>query len=110
MVDASHHLAAVPGAFSVLIDGQRWYPVFQFRADGSVPEQMHEILAAVYAGRPPENPADRWLALEWFSGKTGLLSGRRPMDVFALDPDAVLKAAQREFARYLRPAIEPDQE
>lgn len=84
------------------------YPAFQFLPNGTVPSEMRSILRLIHGGRDERSVADGWIAMEWFALPTGLLGDRRPMDVFVEDPEAVLTAAQREFARYLREARDGD--
>ena len=95
------------GLLAVTIDGQVSYPSLQFQADGTPYPQMTGIIEAIHAGREPELIRDGLEAAGWFFDKTGLLSGQRPVDVLPNDPDRVLKAARREFARWLREQEQP---
>ena len=80
--------------FSVRSGKRDLYPAFQF-ADNTVEPLpiIEEILQAV----PKE--AQGWPLLSWFEAKNVLLSDRKPSQVLASEPDAVLRAAVRFYSR-----------
>lgn len=85
------------GALAVREGNTFVFPAFQFTTDGRLREEMADVLEAVNAEREPSEVEEGWAALVWFFSPTGLLAGRRPMDVFAEDPMKVIKAARRQF-------------
>jgi hypothetical protein len=68
--------------------GRIVFPAFQFTADG----QPRPVIATVLV-RLRAAGLDDWQAALWFSSPTGWLDDRRPVDVLARDPAAVVTAA-----------------
>ena len=70
------------------------YPGFQFTSEGrphaAVADALRELRAAP--------GLTDWQAALWFASPTGWLGGRRPVDVLAEDPEAVVEAAGREVS------------
>jgi hypothetical protein len=80
--------------FSVRSGKRDLYPTFQFADNTAEPlPVIEEILQAV----PKE--AQGWPLLSWFEAKNVLLSDRKPSQVLASEPDAVLRAAVRFYSR-----------
>ncbi len=73
------------------------FPAFQFLENGKLHPRMKDVLQIIHAGRSPEEIEDGWPTMIWMYAPTGLLSGRRPMDVFVDDAEAVVTAARRQF-------------
>jgi len=78
--------------------GVRWrgkylHPAFQFQTSGEVHPAMERLLSAL-----PITDAN-WNAAFWFFERNGKLGARRPADLFAHDPDAVVAAAIQDFVR-----------
>jgi hypothetical protein len=71
--------------------GQQWlYPSFQFDKKRHIRPEMREILSAL----SPDKQG--WDRLQWFLEPHERLGGRTPLEVWANDPQDVLKAAQSE--------------
>lgn len=70
------------------------YPGFQFTAEGRPYPAVKRALEWL---RSDPQTSD-WQAALWFAAPTGWLGGRRPVDVLADDPDAVVQAARREVS------------
>jgi hypothetical protein len=68
------------------------YPRFQFTQDASPLDALVDVLKVV-----PED-ARGWPLLSWFEAPSGLLGGRKPIDVLAQDPAAVRDAAVDFYA------------
>ncbi|MGH2445015.1 MAG: hypothetical protein ACRDGD_03130 [Candidatus Limnocylindria bacterium] len=64
----------------------RLFPAFQF-ADG----QPRPVIAAVL--KQLGSRLGDWELLLWFTGSSGYLDGRRPVDLLDVDPDGVVDAA-----------------
>jgi hypothetical protein len=79
--------------FAVRFSKQDRYPAFQFDDDAEPLPIMHSILVDL------PKPARSWPLLSWFEAKNVLLGGRKPADVIAQEPEAVLRAARHFFAR-----------
>ena len=94
--------SALVGPLSAMMGGRVTYPRFQFQAEGTPFPQMTGIIEAICVVQDPERIRDGMEVAGWFIGKTGLLSGRRPIDVLPEKPDRVLKAVRQEFARWIR--------
>lgn len=69
----------------------RTYPGFQFE-DGRPRPAMARVIAAM------SGAIDGWDLLLWFTAPNGHLDGRRPVDLLASDPDAVVEAAAYQAA------------
>ncbi len=76
--------------FSVPWRGSDLWPGFQFDVDG----RPHTAVADVLSVLRPE--ASGWEKALWFISANGWLEGRRPVDLFAAEQDAVVEAARRE--------------
>lgn len=70
------------------------YPAFQFAADG----RLHPVVSEVLT-RFAVSDMSAWQAALWFTRPTGWLQDRRPVDLLATEPDAVLLAARAFSAR-----------
>lgn len=75
---------------SVLHNGGAYYPAFQFDADGRPLPVIAEVIRIL--GREVSD----WELALWYMAANGWLGGRRPVDLLASEPDAVVKAAERE--------------
>lgn len=75
--------------FSVKHDGRDWFPGFQFETDGRPREIVGRVLGALGEARG-------WETALWFTGPSGYLAGRRPVDLLDDAPEAVVEAARRE--------------
>lgn len=75
--------------FGVKHDGKDWFPGFQFETAGRPREIVGRVLDALGGARG-------WETALWFTGASGYLDGRRPVDVLDDDPEAVVEAARRE--------------
>lgn len=64
------------------------YPAFQFDPHG----QPRAVVAAVLRHFAEESD---WARALWWTSPSGWLGGRRPLDVFDAEPEAVLEAARR---------------
>lgn len=73
------------------------FPAFQFLENGKLHPRMKDVLQVIHASRSPEEIDDGWPTMIWMYAPTGLLAGRRPMDVFVDDAEAVVTAAIRQF-------------
>ena len=69
------------------------YPTFQLGADALPLPAIAKVLAEV-----PKN-LDGWSLLSWFMSSNVLLDGQRPADMVATNPDIVVDAARRFYAR-----------
>jgi hypothetical protein len=78
--------------FSVPCRGAALYPGFQFDDGGRPHPAMAPVIAAL-----GERGTEWELAL-WFAAGNGFLGGRRPADLLAAEPQAVVEAAEREAA------------
>jgi hypothetical protein len=80
--------------FAVRSGRRDMYPAFQFRPENGEPlEIMEKILHAVPEG------AHGWPLLSWFNARNELLEGKKPLDLIATKPGAVLDAAERFYSR-----------
>jgi hypothetical protein len=80
--------------FAVRSGRRDMYPAFQFRPENGEPlEIMEKILHAVPEG------AHGWPLLSWFDARNELLEGKKPLDLIATSPAAVLDAAERFYSR-----------
>lgn len=75
--------------FSVAHAGDKVYPAFQFDTDGKPLAVIREV-----AGHFVDTLRGWPLAL-WFVSANGWLGGRRPVDLLATEPQAVVEAAER---------------
>ena len=75
--------------FSVTYRGKQLFPGFQFGPEG----RPHPVIADVLRILGGEH---EWQLALWFASRSGLLGGRRPVDLIESEPEAVVQAAQRE--------------
>jgi hypothetical protein len=75
--------------FAVEAPGGKLFPAFQFD-QGRPRPVIAEVLSAL-AGQ-----LRGWEILAWFTGSSGHLDGRRPVDLLANAPDDVLAAAKHQ--------------
>lgn len=80
--------------FSVRSGRSDLYPTFQFGENNAEPLPIIEAILKVV---PKE--AQGWPLLSWFEAKNVLLNDRKPSEVLASDPNAVLRAAVRFYSR-----------
>ncbi|HEY4211560.1 MAG TPA: hypothetical protein VGM84_08780 [Steroidobacteraceae bacterium] len=73
--------------FAVRVAGNDLYPRFQFAQDGTPLVAVADLLKVV-----PDD-ARGWPLLSWFEAPNVLLSGRKPSEVLANDPEVVRAAA-----------------
>jgi hypothetical protein len=78
--------------FSVPHQGSACYPAFQFDAEGRPYPAVAGALKALDRG------LSEWGLALWFTGASGWLGGRRPVDLLATEPGRVMEAAEREAA------------
>ena len=76
--------------FGVPYRGQILYPAFQFDDDGELRPVISRALAAL-----PRDEMSEWEVALWWTAANGLLSGRRPVDLLDVDPEALVHAAFR---------------
>lgn len=77
--------------FSVSVGRADRFAVFQFGDDGKPLPAVGEVVR-ILEGR------SGWTLALWFAAPSGWLDGRRPADVLATDPAAVVEAARRAVA------------
>jgi hypothetical protein len=70
-----------------------YYPGFQFGSDGRPLPVVRDALDALSA-----HGLTDWEIALWFTTSTSSLGDRRPVDLLASDPDAVVEAARLEVA------------
>src|SRR5690242_10429135 len=83
----SRYLAAGQ-VFAIEHRGSRYYPAFQFDADG----RPRPVIAQVLLALQPYG-LDGWEIALWFTTASGWLDDRRPVDLLDEDPAAVIAAA-----------------
>jgi hypothetical protein len=76
--------------FAVPHAGQYLWPGFQFDAQGQPLPVVSEVVAILAGDLPP------WPLALWFTSRSGWLDGRRPADLLATEPAAVVEAARGE--------------
>jgi hypothetical protein len=76
--------------FAVPHAGQYLWPGFQFDAQGQPLPVVSEVVAILAGDLPP------WPLALWFTSRSGWLDGRRPVDLLATEPAAVVEAARGE--------------
>jgi hypothetical protein len=76
--------------FAVPHGRQFLWPGFQFDAQGQPRPAVAEVL------RWFRDESSRWALALWFTSRTGWLDGRRPVDLLATEPGAVVEAARAE--------------
>jgi hypothetical protein len=79
--------------FAVRSGNRDLYPAFQFAENAEPLQVVQKILKIV----PKE--AQRWSLLSWFEARNALLENRKPSEVLASEPAAVLRAAARFYSR-----------
>jgi hypothetical protein len=77
--------------FAIPRHGTLYYPLFQFGEDGRPLPAIAEVLAAFKGAGMSD-----WEVALWFTSGNGWLDDRRPVDVLAPDPEAVVVAASHE--------------
>lgn len=78
--------------FSVQWNGIDYYPAFQFSPKSGEPLPAMQTILNIFGDALRE-----WQIAIWFFANNGSLAGaRRPMDVIARDPKAVIEAAKHE--------------
>lgn len=96
-IDASHRRGTTARwlheqrVFSVPGPDGPLFPAFQFR-QGDVRPVIAEILEAL------DGQLYGWELLLWFTGSSGILDGRRPVDVLIDSPDQAVRAASYQAA------------
>lgn len=70
---------------------QYLHPAVQFDATGRTLTRLQELLAVL------PNSGSGWTSMFWFFQPTGRLNVRRPADLFAIAPEAVIAAARADF-------------
>lgn len=81
--------------FSVHHGGREWYPAFQFGEDGRPRPIIAELLAILHR----DTERTEWDNALWFSGDSGWLDGKTPIEMLVSDPDSVKRAAEQEVLR-----------
>jgi hypothetical protein len=76
--------------FSVVYQGDTYFPGFQFDGEGQPLPIIAEIIEILGNVRPG------WELALWFTGSDGWLGGKRPVDLLLKKPKKVLEAARRE--------------
>ncbi len=79
--------------FAVRSGNRDLYPAFQFAENAEPLQVVQKILKIV----PKE--AQGWSLLSWFEARNALLENRKPSEVLASEPAAVLRAAARFYSR-----------
>jgi hypothetical protein len=79
--------------FAVRSGNRDLYPAFQFAENAEPLLVVQKILKIV----PKE--AQGWSLLSWFEARNALLKNRKPSEVLASEPAAVLRAAARFYSR-----------
>jgi hypothetical protein len=79
--------------FAVRSGNRDLYPAFQFAENAEPLQVVQKILKIV----PKE--AQGWSLLSWFEARNALLKSRKPSEVLASEPAAVLRAAARFYSR-----------
>jgi hypothetical protein len=77
--------------FAVEAGGKTRFPAFQFSDDDGHPRP---VLAEILKILQPR--LSGWQTALWFTGRNGWLGAKRPVDVLASDPTAVVEAARQE--------------
>ncbi|NDJ57333.1 DUF2384 domain-containing protein [Enterobacteriaceae bacterium 4M9] len=77
--------------FAVPVNGRDYYPAYALD-EGSAPLPVISQLLALFGDR--KTP---WGLAVWLGSDNGWLGGRKPKDVLASEPDAVLAAAEQEL-------------
>src|SRR6266508_2454938 len=78
--------------FSVQWNGIDYYPAFQFSPKSGEPLSAMQTILNIFGDTLRE-----WQIAIWFFANNGSLAGaRRPMEVIARDPKAVIEAAKHE--------------
>lgn len=77
--------------FTVPHRGQQLWPGFQFDADGQPLAVIEEVLR-IFEG----SGVSPWALALWFTGPSGWLDGRRPVDLLEAKPGSVVEAARQE--------------
>jgi len=77
--------------FSVKHRGRDYFPGFQLDREAKPRPVIAEVLARFDGGHG-------WETALWFTAPNGYLDGRRPVDLLAGDPEAVVEAAEHEAA------------
>lgn len=78
---------------AVPISGIGRFPGFQLDDDGLLPSIRATVAALEASG------LRGWPAALWFTAGNGWLADHRPVDVLAVEPDAVVQAARRRLER-----------
>ena len=94
--DAEHYVqtARLDGKiFGVRVAGEWRYPAFQFEPQCDFLAVIPEMTAVITALVPDEQG---WDQLHWFLTPHEILGGKRPLEVWAEDKNAVVKAAEAE--------------
>jgi CheY-like chemotaxis protein len=81
--------------FSVNHGGREWYPAFQFGEDGRPLPIIAELLEILHR----DTERTDWDNALWFTGYSGWLDGKTPIDLLHSDPDSVKRAAEQEILR-----------
>lgn len=81
--------------FSVNHGGREWYPAFQFGEDGRPRPIIAELLEILHR----DTERTDWDNALWFTGDSGWLDGKTPIDLLHSDPDSVKRAAEQEVLR-----------
>ena len=79
--------------FAVRSGNRDLYPAFQFAENAEPLQVVQKILKIV----PKE--AQGWSLLSWFEARNAFLKNRKPSEVLASEPAAVLRAAARFYSR-----------
>ncbi|MDY7092423.1 MAG: antitoxin Xre/MbcA/ParS toxin-binding domain-containing protein [Acidobacteriota bacterium] len=79
--------------FTVPHRGQQLWPGFQFDTDGQ-PLTVIEDVLGIFEG----SGVSPWAMALWFTGPSGWLDGRRPVDLLESEAEAVVEAARLETA------------
>lgn len=81
--------------FAVQAGGQVLFPAFQFSDDDARPRPVIAATLALFKDRLSD-----WQTALWFTGRNGWIGARRPVDLLASDPEAVVEAAHQEATAF----------
>lgn len=80
---------------AVRIQGNDWYPKFQFQPESGQPLPAMSRLIANFGVRG--DPVGSWGLVYWLTGPCGLLEDRTPLGLIFQEPDRVLDVAEEEL-------------
>ncbi|WP_290650844.1 hypothetical protein [Aquisalimonas sp.] len=77
--------------FSVEINGELYYPGFQFDSNGRPRDVVREVLSI------GGEEVSGWSMALWFASRHGYLGGYRPVELLDTDPERVTTAMKRDL-------------